>query len=274
MLRRSTINANQLIGQCDVLMTTFDTLRHNTAMLAMSEGLTPNLHKLLPNGVWEERHSPASFTFPAHQAFFAGFLPTPVTGEKTERLFSAAFIGSETTGDNTCVFETPDIVSGLRSRGYRTICIGGVGFFNKQTPLGCVLPDLFCESHWSPDLGVTCRDSAANQVNLACERIAAADDDQRLFVFTNWSATHQPNCIYVEGAETDSVETQAAALADIDRHFPRVVRALRKRADVLAVLCSDHGVAYGEDGYYGHRLSHPVVMNVPYAEMVLPKLDS
>ena len=39
-------------------------------------GRTPHLTRLLPRG-WEERHSPGSFTYAAHQAFFAGFLPTP-----------------------------------------------------------------------------------------------------------------------------------------------------------------------------------------------------
>ena len=36
------------------------------------------------------------------------------------------------------------------------------------------------------------------------------------------------------------------------------------------VICSDHGTAYGEDGYTGHRLAHPVVWEVPYAEFILP----
>jgi hypothetical protein len=34
-------------------------------------------------------------------------------------------------------------------------------------------------------------------------------------------------------------------------------------------VCSDHGTAYGEDGYRGHRLGHPVVWDVPYAEFLL-----
>ena len=36
-------------------------------------------------------------------------------------------------------------------------------------------------------------------------------------------------------------------------------------------MCSDHGTAYGEEGYYGHRVAHPVVWTVPYAEFVLPE---
>ena len=38
-------------------------------------------------------------------------------------------------------------------------------------------------------------------------------------------------------------------------------------------MCSDHGTAYGEDGYWGHRLSHPVVWTVPYAEFALDAFE-
>ena len=41
------------------------------------------------------------------------------------------------------------------------------------------------------------------------------------------------------------------------------------RRSALAIVCSDHGTAYGEDGYSGHRLAHPVVWTVPYAEFLL-----
>jgi hypothetical protein len=122
------------------------------------------------------RHSPGSFTFAAHAAFFAGFLPTPAEpgGRSAERLFALAFPGSETTGPRTAVFEAPDIVAGLAGRGYHTVCIGGTGFFNRRTPLGSVLPGLFAESHWSPELGVTEPRSTENQVALA-ERILAGN---------------------------------------------------------------------------------------------------
>jgi hypothetical protein len=167
------------------------------------------------------------------------------------------------------VFDAPDIVSGLAGRGYHTICIGGVGFFNKASPLGSVLPALFAESHWSEALGVACRSSTENQVALAEERLAALPAGQRVFLFLNVSALHQPNRFYVACASEDTVQTQAAALAYVDRHLPRLVTVMRRRAPLLAVLCSDHGTAYGEDGYDGHRVAHPVVWEVPYAEMVL-----
>jgi hypothetical protein len=46
--------------------------------------------------------------------------------------------------------------------------------------------------------------------------------------------------------------------------------ALRRRGPSAAIVCSDHGTCYGEDGYTGHRLAHPVVWTVPYAEALIP----
>jgi hypothetical protein len=264
------MNVARLIGTHDFLFITLDTLRYDVAQACLETGQIPNLARLLPEGKWERRHTPASFTYAAHQAFFAGFLPTPDLPGKHPRLFALSFAGSETTGENTCVFETADIISGFAQRGYHTICIGGVGFFNKQNALGNVLPGLFVESHWAPSLGVTDRNSTENQVRLAIECLAKLPPSQRVFLFINISALHQPNCIFLPGATADSPITQAAALAYVDRHLPPLFEAMQQRAPVMGIICSDHGTAYGEDDYTGHRLSHPVVWNVPYAEFVLP----
>ncbi|HEX2915024.1 MAG TPA: metalloenzyme domain-containing protein, partial [Chloroflexia bacterium] len=154
---------------------------------------------------------------------------------------------------------------------YHTICIGGVGFFNKQTPLGNVLPALFKESHWSPRFGPASPTSTEHQVKLAAERLARLPAEERVFLFINISALHSPNHFFLEGARHDSPASQAAALAYVDRQLPPLFEALQRRVTVLAILCSDHGTAYGEDGYEGHRLAHPVVWTVPYAQFILPK---
>lgn len=257
------------LGSCDVLLMTLDTLRYDVALAALAARQTPSLAAQLPQGRWELRHSPGSFTYAAHQAFFAGFLPTPVGPGPHVRLFAVGFPGSETIGQNTTVFNTPDIVTGLAGCGYHTICIGGVGFFNKCSPLGSVLPGLFEESHWDPSLGVTERDSTRNQVQLAIERLRALPDDRRAFLFINISALHQPNCFYTPDAQSDSPQTQQAALAYVDSCLPPLWAALRERGRTYCILTSDHGTAYGEDGYVGHRLAHPVVWNVPYAQFWL-----
>ncbi|MCC2668123.1 MAG: hypothetical protein K0Q72_594 [Armatimonadetes bacterium] len=265
------IDARSLVGTHDVLFLTLDTLRYDVARDALAAGTTPNLAALLPGG-WEERHSPATFTYAAHHAFFAGFLPTPPGPGPHPRLFAARFEGSESVTEQTCVFDAPDIVSGFASRGYYTLCIGGVGFFNLRTPLGRVLPGLFQESHWSEELGVTDPRSTQNQVRLAVERLGPLPADRRVFLFLNVSAIHQPNRLYAPGAAEDDLRTHRHALEYVDRCLPPLFEALRRRAPLLAILCSDHGTAYGEDGYHGHRVAHPVVWTVPYAECVLPEL--
>jgi hypothetical protein len=265
------IDAGALIGTHDVLLMTIDTLRYDVARDAIRSGRTPNLSAVLPGGDWERRHSPASFTYAAHQAFFAGFLPTPIAPGKHPRPFAVRFPGSETIIEQTCVLDAPDIVSGLAGFGYHTICIGGVGFFNKQSPLGNVLPGLFAESHWGPELGVTDPRSTENQVALAVDRLEALPIDRRVLLFLNVSAVHQPNRFYLEGAVEDSIATHAAALAYVDRCLPLLFDAFRRRGPALVIACSDHGTAYGESGYRGHRLGHPVVWTVPYAEFVLPE---
>jgi hypothetical protein len=265
-------DARALVGTHDILLITLDTLRYDVAAEALRAGRTPNLAAVLPAGGWEARHTPGSFTYAAHHAFFAGFLPTPTAPGRHPRLFAARFAGSETTGDQTFVFEAPDVVAGLAQHGYHTICIGGVGFFNKQNPLSRVLPGLFAESHWSPALGVTDPESTRNQVRLALDLLARVPRERRVFLFLNVSALHQPNCMYVPGATSDTAETQAAALEYVDRQLPPLFAALRRRGPTFAILCSDHGTAYDDDGYTGHRIGHPVVWTVPYAEVVLPEV--
>lgn len=259
------IDMNAIVGTHDILMITFDTLRFDAAVREMERGGTPNLKRWL--GAWERRHTPGSFTWSAHCAFFAGFLPTPAAPGRHERLFALTFSGSETTGGGTFTMDTPDIVSGLAARGYHTACIGGVGFFKKENALSRVLPGLFQESHWEERMGVTCPESTDHQVACAVD-ILARHPDQRVFLFVNLSALHQPNRFYLDGAGEDSLESHAAALRYIDSRLPPLMDALQARGRSLCLFFSDHGTAYGEDGFTGHRLAHECVWTVPYAEFL------
>lgn len=260
------MNMNDVVGTGDLLLMTLDTLRFDVAQDAWREGETPNLASRLSSTGWQRRHAPGNFTFAAHAAFFAGFLPTPASPGKHPRLFALRFPGSETVTAETCVLDADNLVTGLAQAGYHTICIGGVGFFNKLSPLGNVFPSLFAESFWSPEMGVTHPESTSNQVRLAVDRLRSIDRKRRVFLFVNISALHQPNYFYVPGARMDSLETHRAALRYVDRALLPLFDALEARGSGFGVLCSDHGTAYGEDGYHGHRLAHPVVWDVPYAE--------
>lgn len=261
---------NSVIGSHDLVLITIDTLRHDVARSLADQGRTPVLAGLIPGGQWERRHAPGNFTFASHAAMFAGFLPTPDGQGPHPRLFAARFAGSATTVGDTWVFDAPDMVSGLAKAGYHTVCIGGVGFFNKQAALGSVLPGMFAESHWSPDFGVTSPTSTRSQVDRARAVIAAQPVDQRLFLFMNVSALHQPNWFHLPGAtpeDGDTLASHAAAMEYVDNELAGLFAALRRPSFVI--VCSDHGTAYGEDGYTGHRLGHEVVWTVPYAEFFL-----
>jgi arylsulfatase A-like enzyme len=260
---------NQVIGTHDLVLITIDTLRYDVAVALSEQGRTPVLTGLLPGGQWQRRHAPGNFTFASHAAMFAGFLPTPAEPGQHTRLFAGRFAGSETTKGQTWVFDSPDLVSGLADAGYHTACVGGVGFFNKQGPLGSVLPGMFAESHWEPGFGVTSPTSTRAQVDRARAILAGLPAGRRLFLFLNVSALHQPNWFHLPGAskqDGDTVESHAAALEYVDAELAALFAALRPPSFVI--VCSDHGTAYGEDGYTGHRLGHEVVWTVPYAEFL------
>ena len=263
-------NMNQIVGKSDIIFITLDTLRYDVAQTLFEDGKLPNFSKWLPKTGWEMRHSPGSFTYASHHAFFAGFLPTKIPN-KEPRLFAAKFKGSETTKETTFVFDQENIVKGLESEGYKTICIGGVGFFNKQTPLSNVIPKMFQESYWETKFGVTEKKSTFYQLEKAKEILE--NTIENVFLFINFSALHQPNYYYLkEGKDKiDTLESHAEALLYIDSQLPILMQTLEKRKQSSFVICtSDHGTTYGEDGFTGHRLAHQNVWNIPYLEKILP----
>lgn len=255
------------IGQsANVLFLVLDALRYDAAQDLFLARKLPHFSRYLPKTGWEKRFTPASFTYPAHQAFFAGFLPTKVDQRITPRHFAAAFKGSESTTDKTFLFQEADIITALSKIGYTTACIGGVGFFNKQTAISQLLPHLFQESFWSSELGVTNPHSTKAQFSLAAHWLQSAQSP--FFLYINVSAIHQPNSHYLHAKE-DSLASHKAALQYVDEQLPLLMNAIQDAAPVCCFICSDHGTAYGEDGHWGHRNGHKTVMEVPYCEFLL-----
>jgi hypothetical protein len=266
----AVIDMRNIVGRANVLFATLDCLRHDVASRCLADGRTPNLAAVLPAAGWEARETPGTFTLPAHLAFFHGFLPTPLTPGPHARLFALEFDGSLTTGPTTFVFRGVDnVIAGFRALGYRTFCVGGVGFFNKRNALGHVLPGFFDESVWSPALGVAARDSTANQVRAATAWLEGLRGDELALLFINVSATHPPHAMYLAGATQDGVASQMAALEYVDACLPPLFAALRRRGPCFCLVMADHGEAHGEDGRFGHRIAHPTVTTVPYAEFLL-----
>jgi arylsulfatase A-like enzyme len=257
-----------LIGNADILFITLDTLRYDAAQQAWKEGSLKTLNPYLGEAGWERRHTPGSFTYAAHHAFFAGFLPTPFGPGPHPRLFAAQFAGSVSTVEATFAFQEATLPEALARRHYHTICIGGTGFFNQQNALSRVLPGLFSEAHWTPELGVACRKSAENQVAQALDSLHKANGN-RVFLFINVSAIHQPNWFYGAATGPDTLATHTAALVAVDQALGPLFDTMKRRGPTFTIVCSDHGHAYGEDGYFGHRLGHDVVWTVPYAHFML-----
>lgn len=261
---------HQVVGRTDVLFITFDCLRLDVACRALAEEMTPTVASVLPPGGWETRETPGTFTLPAHLAFFHGFLPTPPGPGPHPRLWALQFEGSLSTVPETHVFSGVDnVIAGFRALGYRTFCVGGVGFFNKRNPLGHVLPGFFEDSVWSPELGVACKTSTKAQVAAALSWLDRVPRDQRVFLFLNVSATHPPHAMYLARGERECPASQMAALSYADSQLPPLLAALRARGECFCLFMSDHGEAYGEDGRFGHRLAHPTVTTVPYAHFFL-----
>lgn len=256
-----------IIGTHNVLFITLDTLRYDVAVQELGKGNTPVLSRYLLNNKWQKRHTPGSFTYSAHHAFFAGFLPVPVAPGIHKRLFAVDFNASETIDDKTMVFNTANIIDGFYQNNYRTVCVGGVGFFNKQTPLGCVLPDFFLESYWEQSFGVTNPKSLENQIDQI-QIIVEKPVDRKIFLFLNISAIHQPNCFYND-QKNDDIISHAAALRYIDSHLERLFSMIKKLGPTFVIICSDHGTSYGESDYTGHRQVNESVWTVPYADFYL-----
>jgi len=254
------------VGRSDILLITLDTLRYDCAQEAWRQGRLSTLAPYLTPDGWEPRHTPGSFTFAAHQAFLAGFLPTPLGPGPHPRRFAAEFAGSLSTNEHTFTFAEASLPEALAARGYHTVCVGGTGFFNRRNALSRVIPDLFEASFWSPELGVSHPDSPRNQVECALQ---ACRDERKIFLLLNISAIHQPNWFYGASQGPDTLHTHTEALVAVDAALAPLFRHLKSRGPVFAMVCSDHGTAYGEGGYFGHRLGHEVVWTVPYKDFVL-----
>lgn len=122
-----------------------------------------------------------------------------------------------------------------------------------------------------PTFGCTDKNSAANQVDFAVDKLEKYPADRKVFMYINFSAIHYPNCHYVEGKKKDDKESHAAALRYVDSQLPRLFEAFRRRSDTLVIALSDHGTCYGEDGYEYHCISHEKVYTVPYKHFILRK---
>ncbi len=267
-----SIDMNQIVGAYDILFVCLDALRWDVALEEQEKGGTPVLNRY---GPWRKCQAPGNFTYPSHQAMFAGFLPVDEEirdMKEREKLFFSQDIGmGRKAPPGAYTFCAPTFIQGLEQAGYTTCCIGGVSFFDKRTPIGNVLPGFFQQSYWRPSFGCMVKDSARNQVDFAVGKLRQIPEQQRVMMYLNISAIHYPNYFYVPGENSDSKLTHGAALRYVDGALDSLFAAFRKRGDTFVICCSDHGSCYGEDGFHYHGLNHPVVNTVPYKHFIMKR---
>lgn len=266
------MDMNRIVGRDHILFVCMDCLRYDVASQEERSGGTPVLNRY---GSWRRSQAPGNFTYPSHQAMFAGFLPVDADisdMKKRETLFFSEDTGmGRRAPEGAFVFSRPTWIQELSARGYETYCIGGVHFFDKRTALGSVLPGYFAHSFWNPSFGCLVKDSAANQVDFAIRKLNGVPENRNVMMYINFSAIHYPNYFYLEGAERDSVESHRMALRYIDGELERLFHAFQRRGETFVICCGDHGTCYGEDGFWHHGINHPLVNTVPYKHFILEK---
>lgn len=267
---KSSTDMNEIVGKKDILFLCLDTLRYDVALKAQKENLTPNLNKY---GDWVKSVAPGNFTYPSHHAMFAGFLPAPVEARSIkdrELLFFPSKIGmGYKSPPMSFAFEGSNWIQGLEKVGYHTLCIGGVGFFDKRSPIGSVFPNMFKEAIFKPSFACPIKDSATNQIDATLKAINKQPKDKRVMAFINFSAIHYPNAHYVEGKKNDDVESHLKALEYVDSCLPRLFDAFSKRGGAFCMASSDHGTCYGEDGFMFHGFNHEAVNTIPYKHFII-----
>jgi len=265
------INMEEIAGSHHILFICIDALRYDVAYEEEKNGGTPVLNKY---GKWRKCQAPGNFTYPSHQAMFAGFFPIDegIAGMKErEKLFFSPDIGmGRKAPAGAFLFSRPTWVQGLEDIGYETYCIGGVAFFDKRTETGSVLPSFFKHSYWYPKFGCKVKGSTANQVDFALKKLAEEDNSKKIMMYINISAIHYPNYFYgTNGEKQDSTDTHRLALRYVDSQLERLFDGFAEKGDTFVICCSDHGTCYGEDGVWFHGINHPLVNTVPYKHFII-----
>lgn len=251
----------------NIAVVTLDSLRYDVAERAS----TPNLRRLFEQcgaGTWRRVYAPATYTLPSHLSLFQGaigpsnFGPEPVYNRSISSFFKIALPWRTAERGLYEVAPAENVVRGFREQGYRTVGVGGVGWFNPAYATSSFWRgQFFDEFYWDDRFSEHNRSSFEHQLETVGGLLE--DSSRRpLFFFLNVAATHAP---YRE--EEASTAGQERALEYVDEHWPKLISLLPKPCHVL--LLSDHGDCFGEDGRWGHCFYHEKVMEVPMVHFVL-----
>lgn len=255
----------------NVLLLVYDSCRYDVLKAARTPVLDSFIRPL-------RAHAPANFTYPSHQAFFVGILPhvpdnLPYYNRFRKQLLGLGGVGEGQVAKDALkkVSSTWNLVQGLREEGYRTVGTGAVNWFRQDSLRVGFEHFLFTGT------------DADRQIDFLLEHLRGAD---RFFGFINFGETHAPYAFAGKrepcrdrvlarlmswpplpsgpvGAATCGFRCQVEAAEFLDSRLPRLFADLP--GDTVVILTADHGECFGEDGYWGHGVHHPLVYEVPLA---------
>jgi hypothetical protein len=248
-----------------ILFITLDSCRYDTFEAAHA----PNLKSV---GPLFKAHAPGSFTFSSHSAMFIGFTPgieeeVAYANPHYARIFRVAGAGG--AAEPWVRLSGRNVIDGFRRLGYLTVGTGAAGWFNPALMTSRPLVRPFDKFFFAGDTYFL-----RKQIDFVMRTIRE-ETTRPLFVFMNIGETHVP--YWHEGAPwplddgpmkafregNDPLackERQRACLEWVDKEMAPV---LDHFGDANAIVCADHGDAWGEDGLWGHGFQHPTVIDVP-----------
>ena len=197
------IDMNAVVGNHDLLFVTLDTLRYDVAAeLAAAGPHAARWPGCCPaargSGGTRRRASP---TPPTTRSSPASCPPRPRRARTRGCSPPASRAARPPAARHLGLRRPRPGRPGSPRPGYHTVCVGGVGFFNKRTPLGSRAARAVRREPLGAGFGVTDPRLARRPSSTAAEPWSSARrPDRPLFLFLNVSALHQPNRHYLPGA--------------------------------------------------------------------------
>lgn len=262
----------------NVLFITLDSCRFDTAQRA-------NIPAIKSLGKLRKAYTHATYTVPAHTAFFTGHLPAvfdepqePYYSESVSQLWRIK-TGKGKDREAGIVFNEQNILEGYRKLGFSILGIGGVTQFVE----GSFLRSLFKNNEFLyfgrnlDEEPLQSRNEKEFPLNNLKTITKELKDKDKWFLFINCPETHYPYDIgddfpeeiknhfpyllnnlnlresekYPISNALDEVysklhDMQVKALEYIDFRIKELIELLPKNKDILIVICGDHGENFGE----------------------------
>ena len=270
---------HQALGdQEDFLLVTWDSCRYDVYQAARTPVL--DRHTQAQKG-W----AMATYTLPAHQAMFCGFLPyvfesRPFYNRYVQQLWRISHRNVHVKPLVTFPENTENVVAGFRRRGYYTVGLAAMDWFARPSSLQNGFD-------WFRVTGTKAR----SQNELLSSQISRRAGRRPCFAFVNYGETHSPfrhegspaandevlkkvslsrlfnqRGVHDENQRFDEVlfRRQVACAEYLDARIGELIDFFTRRgAPTTVVVCADHGECLGEQGLYGHAFYHEKVMEVP-----------